>query len=231
EPLLYEPLPELIEACRKYGLYCILSTNGSLLDPEKTDWFIQLGVDEIHLPLESVNPATFDRIRGKEDSFEHNWGLIDHISTKYPDSRKLVFQTAILRQNLEEIMPTLGWVINFNYAKINFSPLLPPLLSQEEDRSWLEKHWPENKEELSMLFEFILRTKDEFQDSICNSREQIKGMKRYYLGSCPENSQGIITKNMLLIDSQGSVSDTKGTVLGNISGESILKMIDIENNR
>src|SRR5262249_42287984 len=68
EPLLYRPLPELLEHAHMCGLITTVTSNGMLLDGQRLAR-LQGCVDLLAISLDGI-PASHNRIRGSERAFE-----------------------------------------------------------------------------------------------------------------------------------------------------------------
>ncbi len=100
ESLPQKKVVDIIKKCNSRGIRCSILTNGLFIEREYIDKLVITGLNQIILPLDSVNPHTHDHIRGKE-SFEKIWEIMDYISTKYNEQDLLILETRILKQNLE----------------------------------------------------------------------------------------------------------------------------------
>jgi MoaA/NifB/PqqE/SkfB family radical SAM enzyme len=69
EPLLYEPLGELLAATRKLGLRVSVTTNGMLLDERRVGWLRDSGACLVAISLDG-EPESHNRMRGSPRAFE-----------------------------------------------------------------------------------------------------------------------------------------------------------------
>lgn len=65
EPLLYPRLPEALDLTRHLGLRAVLTTNGSLLTPERAGAVAEAKPHFVALSLQTPDPASF-RLRGRD---------------------------------------------------------------------------------------------------------------------------------------------------------------------
>jgi MoaA/NifB/PqqE/SkfB family radical SAM enzyme len=69
EPLLYEPLGELLAATRKLGLRVSVTTNGMLLNERRVGWLRDAGTCLVAISLDG-EPESHNRMRGSARAFE-----------------------------------------------------------------------------------------------------------------------------------------------------------------
>ncbi len=227
EPLLHPEIMDMVKLCKKNGLNCSLETNGLLLKKNIIDQLIKHGLDTLILPLESVNPRTHNFIWNNQDLFEIIWEAIDHLSYKYENSAKLIFKCTIMKQNLREILPTMGWVINFNYAKIKFLPISP---DSSKDKEWHTKKpyisaWPKNKEIFEKTMDYLNKTKLNYPGILINELDDFYSFKKYYFDH--KNwvmTPGSFEDDTMYVNPDSSVLFQNKTI-GNISKESLIKIL------
>jgi MoaA/NifB/PqqE/SkfB family radical SAM enzyme len=69
EPLLYEPLGELLAATRKLGLRVSVTTNGMVLDGRRVGWLHDAGACLVAISLDGA-PGSHNRMRNSPRAFE-----------------------------------------------------------------------------------------------------------------------------------------------------------------
>jgi Fe-coproporphyrin III synthase len=69
EPLMRPDLFELIEYAVGQGLRAVISTNGTLIEPDKAQLIKDLGVSYVGISLDGIGPVN-DKFRGVEGAFE-----------------------------------------------------------------------------------------------------------------------------------------------------------------
>jgi len=77
EPLLFPRLREVIAACRPRRNVVSVTTNGTLLSPERVSELKDWGVDILTVSLDSAIPEEHDRFRGRAGTFEAALAGID----------------------------------------------------------------------------------------------------------------------------------------------------------
>ncbi|MFA5276827.1 MAG: radical SAM protein [Candidatus Omnitrophota bacterium] len=77
EPLLFPDLKELVEAIDPQKFYIAMDSNGWLLDKEKAKYLKSIGIEKVHLSLDSVSASEHDDFRRKPGSHERVLKAID----------------------------------------------------------------------------------------------------------------------------------------------------------
>jgi len=172
-----------------------------------------MGIKRIVLPLDSVNPKTYNMLwkskDNKFDSFEHIWQMIDLISYEYKDQIELFFSCTISRLNIHEIISTFGWCANFNHAKIKFRPIQPEISEMNLDWYNNQKYkifWPTKIDELNNTLDY-LSTKITEHKSIClNNSNDLLDMKTYFSDQKKWIlNNRIAKKNIKFLDGSGKI--------------------------
>jgi MoaA/NifB/PqqE/SkfB family radical SAM enzyme len=70
EPLLYPQLEEIIKSAAPYKNVISVTTNGTLLTPERAKRLKKIGVDIFTISLDSINPEEHDSFRNKKGTYE-----------------------------------------------------------------------------------------------------------------------------------------------------------------
>ena len=69
EPLTRKDLPELIKHARSRGMRAVISTNGTLITPEKAELFAELGLSYVGVSLDGLR-STNDKFRGVAGAYD-----------------------------------------------------------------------------------------------------------------------------------------------------------------
>jgi radical SAM protein with 4Fe4S-binding SPASM domain len=100
EPLLRNDLEELIEYAWSRGIKSNLTTNGILLDQERTERLMQSGVRAIQISLDGSTPEINRRMRGTTDDEFHK--IIEAIRAGKRAGTRVVLATLIGHENIED---------------------------------------------------------------------------------------------------------------------------------
>jgi MoaA/NifB/PqqE/SkfB family radical SAM enzyme len=97
EPLLFPDLDELVEAADPQRFYIAMDTNGWLLTDEKARHLKSIGVEKIHLSLDSVSPDVHDDFRRQPGSHGRALRAIDAARSA---GLALLLNTVVTKQRL-----------------------------------------------------------------------------------------------------------------------------------
>lgn len=104
EPLLYEPLPQLLEHARRCGLRTTVTSNGILLSPRRLE-ALRESLDLLAISLDGV-PSAHNRIRGASQAFEQ---MASRLQAVRQSTIPFGFIFTLTQHNLHE----LAWVTEF----------------------------------------------------------------------------------------------------------------------
>lgn len=99
EPLLYPHLEELIKAATPYKNIISITTNGTLLTPQRAKKLKKIGVDIFTISLDSLDPGKHDSFRNKEGTFAKT---IQGIQAALDSGTHVTIGTVISHRNIRE---------------------------------------------------------------------------------------------------------------------------------
>lgn len=98
EPLLLpRELESIIGAFGADRFYIAITTNGTMLTPERLTWLKRIGVDKITVSLDSMTPGVHDAFRGVPGTFAKAMAGIEHALGK---GFRVTINTTLTHQNL-----------------------------------------------------------------------------------------------------------------------------------
>lgn len=199
EPLLR--FNETLKACkmaRKHGLTPIVSTNGTVMTPDKARELKRLGV-QLQISLDGATAKTNDLIRGK-GSFEK---VREAVKTCRKKRVHIILSMVVCQQNIHELEDFIELGMRWNVNELRFIPLkrigkgaadtiTPPSLVELINRG--SKLLSENKRYRKKLVRDYF-TILAFQCTVCTIRENCgTGLKTLFLDAdgylypCPNHS-------------------------------------------
>jgi len=101
EPLMYPYIKDVIKAAKDKGLVVHMITNGYFLTKELAKELFDLGLTQVQINIDSVNPKKHDTIRGKKGSFEH---AVNALKNAREAGMTTVTQTVVTELNEDEIV-------------------------------------------------------------------------------------------------------------------------------
>ncbi len=109
EPLLHPRIFDMIALCKERRLPSEISTNATLLDPQKADLILESGLDAIYLCLDGTRAETYEKIRRKAD-FQRTRDNILHFLTRKIEKG---VTRPLVNLQIIEMQPTAGEVQQF----------------------------------------------------------------------------------------------------------------------
>ena len=101
EPLLYPYIKEAIKIAKDYGMIIHMNTNGYLLTKKLAKELYKLGLTQVQINIDSLNPEIHDRIRGRKGSFNR---AVQALKNAKDAGLICVSQTVLTKQNENEII-------------------------------------------------------------------------------------------------------------------------------
>ena len=119
EPLLWEPLYEILKSAKERGIECCLSTTGYSFDEDAIDRILDLNIESLHISLDSWNREGHDHFRGVDGVFDKTVSIVE----KAGERGILVIASILIHSDLldhiDELMQLL-YRLNITEANFNF---------------------------------------------------------------------------------------------------------------
>jgi tungsten cofactor oxidoreducase radical SAM maturase len=136
EPFIHPRILDYLTAVKGLGLRVIVSTNGLLLDPERAETLVHLGVDVVSVSLDGVNPDTYADIRRGSDLLVvlHNIEVLNQVKSRlgsvFP---RLEVEFVALKQNVAELPDLLKLAGRLGANRAIITHVLPHTLEMAAD--------------------------------------------------------------------------------------------------
>ncbi|MBW2172291.1 MAG: 12,18-didecarboxysiroheme deacetylase [Deltaproteobacteria bacterium] len=140
EPVMRKDLPELARYAVKRGMRAVISTNGTLITPEKAELFKEIGLSYVGISVDGMEEVN-DRFRGVKGAFQ---GAVTGIRNCQEAGIKVGLRFTMNRLNAAEIPSIFDLIEELNVPRICFyhlvytgrgSKLIEEDLSHEETRA------------------------------------------------------------------------------------------------
>ncbi len=140
EPVIRKDLPELARYAVERGMRAVISTNGTLITPEKAALFKEIGLSYVGISLDGMEEVN-DRFRGMKGAFQ---GAVTGIRNCQEAGIKVGLRFTMNRLNASEIPSIFDLIEELNVPRICFyhlvytgrgSKLIEEDLSHEETRA------------------------------------------------------------------------------------------------
>jgi len=162
EPTLRSDLPDLIRGAKQRGFDTSVDTNGYLLSPAYVAKLKKAGLDMAFISLDSWDPATHDRLRGRPGIFNK---VLSALQSCRREGLSSVVSTYATKENLRD--GGLQKVLRLaEKLQANFVRVLPPLMTGK----WLKAEDVRlNAAELKLLKSHLREGFSYLEDDYCMS--------------------------------------------------------------
>ncbi len=140
EPVMRKDLPELARYAVEHGMRAVISTNGTLITPEKARLFKEIGLSYVGISIDGMEEVN-DRFRGVKGAFQN---ALNGIRNCQEAGIKVGLRFTINKLNAAEIPAIFDLIEDMNVPRICFyhlvyagrgSELVEQDLSHEETRA------------------------------------------------------------------------------------------------
>ena len=138
EPLLRDDAPEIVALFARRGISTTLLTNGTLLSTQKLDRLIRLGLNDIGISLDSLDPSTLDRICQGRNIWTRVVDAIRMCSDRLRNGIVEVL-TTVTRENLRDIPD----IVRFVHHDLGAWSVINPVNAPADHSSILSASKPE----------------------------------------------------------------------------------------
>ena len=121
EPTIHPQFFDIAEYAVSKGLRLTLSTNGTLIDPEKAAKIKALGFSYVGISLDGIG-ATHDHFRGKEGAFDK---AVQAFRNCKAVGQKVGLRLTLSRQNIDDLEQILDFIENEDIERVCFYHLVP----------------------------------------------------------------------------------------------------------
>lgn len=193
EPLLRKDILDIVSSARPYCTYITMISHGQLLTDEKFKALVASGLDHMTLSL-NYNSDKHDEERKIPGLYQHFSELVPRLTAQGYDN--IGFNTVIMEQNLEEIIPLAKQALAWG-AKISFSSY-STLKNAKEDYHVRRDRLERLEEIISELIALKKKHKH-----ILSSEYYLSNIPRYFREGHMENCQA--GRNFVQITPDGMV--------------------------
>ena len=181
EPFCVPDLLELVEHAKGLGLYVGLSSNGTRIDRETAQRIADAGVEEIHLSLDSLDPAIHDDLRGVKGTHRRVLQALDNLAAAGGKTQRCL-ATVVTRLNLEVLPELVRWATDReDLYTITLQALFQNFGAPYDPDWWrVSDLWPGDGEAVTRVFDELIEYKQTHWE-LANPAEQLVAMHDYFL--------------------------------------------------
>lgn len=129
EPLLRKDLDQIVTAATSKGLWVVVGTNGTLLNPNRAEALKAAGVKGVGISIDSLNPGHHDSFRGREGAWE---GAVAGVKASVAAGIDTVIQVSVNPWMTGEISGLADLSLELGARAVNFYFLVCTGRGQEQ---------------------------------------------------------------------------------------------------
>jgi radical SAM protein with 4Fe4S-binding SPASM domain len=122
EPLLYTHLKDVIKIARDYGFIIHMNTNGYFLTKRLANELRDLGLTQVQINIDSIDPRKHDKIRGKRGSFDK---AVKALKNARAVGLTCVSQTVLTKENEGEIVDIFKFARSIGIQRCRVWDMIP----------------------------------------------------------------------------------------------------------
>lgn len=122
EPLMYPYIKEFVKDANEHGMVVHMNTNGYFLTKELAKWLYRLGLTQVQINIDSLNPKIHDFVRGKKGSFNR---AIKALKNAKAVGLTCVSQTVLTKQNENEIIDIFRFARSMGIKRCRVWDMMP----------------------------------------------------------------------------------------------------------
>ena len=124
EPFVHIGIMDILHTIKDMGLYGILTTNGTLINKERSQQLLEMQWDEIHFSIDGATSLTHDTLRGKRGSFKKTVSTLCRLGQKRNYDLRLAIHTVITNRNYFEIPQIVELAYAVGAQRVDFDDLI-----------------------------------------------------------------------------------------------------------
>jgi len=184
EPLLKNDFHEILAYCKARGILAGFTTNGLLLNGENMQRFLDLGLFNINISIDSMNDEMHDSLRGVPGMLEKvtaNIGRLVEYKTKHNCDVRIIIKTVVFNRNLDDLAGIVEYARRMGLTGVNFQPVFKWSRQSEE-------MFQVNQDKLSGAVDNLIEMKKNGYD-ILNSEQSMRQWLSYFREESPPRSR------------------------------------------
>ncbi len=121
EPLMNKHFTEMLEMCKKAGVWTCFTTNGLLLKEPLSRKILELGVDTINISCDASTPETYEHVRGKGtfDVLMKRMEEVNALRKEIGANTRLEWAFVMMKNNLHELPNAARFAAQFEFDRLH----------------------------------------------------------------------------------------------------------------
>ena len=186
EALLKKDALDLLELAVEEGFLVEFLSNGYVLTDDAVERIMTIDPEIMAISLDALDPALYDRLRGREGFFERATAairsLVEH-HQRLDANCQIIVKTVVMEPNLGELTRIADWIQELGTAQVMFQPITQNY-EQEMRRDWydvpeLNSLWIKDAAGAGEVIDELIE-RLEAGAPIVNTRRHFEMMKEYF---------------------------------------------------
>lgn len=217
EPLLKADLFDILVGCRAMGVSFGITTNGYLLNECNIARLLEVGVFNVNVSIDSMDPAVHDRTRGMDGLLETTRANVERLIARAKGRIRVIIRPLIMKDNVRTVHEVVQYARRIGAHGVNIQPVMK-WSAESEDM------FDVPPDELDACIDRLIAMK-QAGAPILNSVAAMRMWKVHFSEESAAERNGLNTAQFhcLAIDADGevAVSQTRDSRLGNIATDDL----------
>ena len=122
EPLMYPHIREAVKLAKDNGMIVHMITNGYFLTKKRAKELFEVGLTQVQINIDSIDPPKHDKIRGKKGSFKR---AVEALKNAKEVGMTCVTQTVLIKENENEIINIFKFARNLGVQRCRVWDIVP----------------------------------------------------------------------------------------------------------
>jgi MoaA/NifB/PqqE/SkfB family radical SAM enzyme len=124
EPFVHVGIMEILYTIKELGFYGIMTTNGTLINKDRSNQLLDMKWDEIHFSIDGATSQTHDTLRGKKGAFKKTVSTLCRLHQKSSYAISLAIHTVVNNKNYHEIPQIVDLAHAVGAQRVDFDDLI-----------------------------------------------------------------------------------------------------------
>ncbi|NOZ87610.1 MAG: radical SAM protein [Deltaproteobacteria bacterium] len=189
EPFMRKDMEEILSCCRDLGIWCQVTTNGTLLTEKRAEKVIRAEPGAIGISIDAARPEIHDYLRGKEGAFENAWAAVRRLGRlKLERNASTAVQVHALLSGFhpQEVLDLVDMTARTRgVLNLIIQALVAPCFSEVKTGWWKNNpFWPRDMDLMNRVIDELIQKKRKYESEgrpvLGNSEAQLELIRLYF---------------------------------------------------
>jgi MoaA/NifB/PqqE/SkfB family radical SAM enzyme len=230
EPFMRKDIIDILRHCVSLGLYAGITTNGTLINSETAAELMSLGIFNINISIDSLDPEKHDLLRGVKGTYQRAERAMNTLikeRDKQKSNTKIILKVVLSKVNLEEAVNMVHFATDRSLDGVLFQPLQWNV-GTNADYELLKKNslWVNDMDKLDHVIDDIIAMKRHVK-LILNPTSDLLRTKQYFRNPAAKNKNSCLSaySNLMVYASGRITLCAEFDSVGNICRENDIQKI------